>query len=144
MNDAVQRGTVIGAVSVEPWLSDARDKGMRTMAPSNGIASIFVASAWVGSQSWADAHPAIVAPFVTAIYTAGHWGNNNHEAAIPIVSKYTKLPPEILAKMRHGHFAESTDLKTIQPVIDAMVSYNFISKGFPAADLVYRGGKTAT
>ena len=67
--------TVIGAVSVEPWLSDARDKGMRTMAPANGIASVFVASAWVGSQAWAEAHPGVVAPFVSAIYTAGHWGN---------------------------------------------------------------------
>jgi NitT/TauT family transport system substrate-binding protein len=141
MNDAVQRGTVIGAVSVEPWLSDARDKGMRTMAPANGIGSVFVASAWVGAQAWADAHPAVVAPFVSAIYTAGRWGNNNHTASIPIVSKYTKLPPEVLAKMRHGHFAEATDLKTIQPVIDAMVSYNYITKGFPAADLVYHAGK---
>jgi NitT/TauT family transport system substrate-binding protein len=141
MNDAVQRGTVIGAVSVEPWLSDARDKGMRTMAPANGIGSVFVASAWVGSQAWADAHPAVVAPFVSAIYTAGRWGNNNHTASIPIVSKYTKLPPEVLAKMRHGHFAEATDVKTIQPVIDAMVSYAYITKGFPAADLLYHGGK---
>lgn len=141
MNDAVQRGTVIGAVSVEPWLSDARDKGMRTMAPSNGIASVFVASAWVGSQSWAEGHPSIVAPLVAAIYTAGRWGNSNHTASIPIVAKYTKLPPETLAKMRHGRFAESTDLKTIQPVIDAMVSYDFIPKGFPAADLLYHGGK---
>jgi NitT/TauT family transport system substrate-binding protein len=141
MNDAVQRGTVIGAVSVEPWLSDARDKGMRTMAPANGIGSVFVASAWVGSQAWADAHPAVVAPFVSAIYTAGRWGNNNHTASIPIVSKYTKLPPDVLAKMRHGHFAEATDLKTIQPVIDAMVSYAYITKGFPASDLVYHAGK---
>jgi NitT/TauT family transport system substrate-binding protein len=141
MNEAVQRGTVIGAVSVEPWLSDARDKGMRTIAPSNGVGSVFVASAWVGSQTWADSHPAIVAPFVSAIYTGAHWGNNNHTASIPIVSKYTKLPPEILAKMRHGTFAESIDLKTIQPVIDNMVSYGFIPKGFPAADLLYHGGK---
>jgi NitT/TauT family transport system substrate-binding protein len=142
MNDAVQRGTVIGGVSVEPWLSDARDRGMRTMAPSNGIGSSFVASAWVGSQSWAEAHPATVAPVVAAIYAAGHWGNDNHTAAIPIVAKYTKLPPETLAKMRHGRFAESTDLKTIQPVIDAMVSYQFIAKGFPAADLLYHAGKS--
>jgi len=71
----------------------------------------------------------------------GPLGNNNHAASIPIVSKYTKLPPEILAKMRHGHFAEATDLKTIQPVIDAMVSYAYIPKGFSATDLIYRAGK---
>jgi NitT/TauT family transport system substrate-binding protein len=141
MNEAVARGSVIGAVSVEPWLSDARDKGMRTIAPSNGLGSVFVASAWVGSQTWAESHPAIVAPFVAAIYAAGHWGNNNHAAAIPIVAKYTKVAPETLAKMRHGRFAESTDLKTIQPVIDAMAGYQFIAKGFPAADLLYRVSK---
>jgi NitT/TauT family transport system substrate-binding protein len=144
MTEAVQRGSVIGAVSVEPWLSDARDKGMRTIAPSNGLGRVFVASAWVGSQSWAENHPAVVAPFVSAIYTAGRWGNNNHAASIPIVAKYTKLPPETLAKMRHGSFAEATDLKTIQPVIDAMVSYEFIPKGFPAADLLYHGGKSSS
>jgi NitT/TauT family transport system substrate-binding protein len=144
MNEAVQRGTVIGAVSVEPWLSDARDKGMRTMAPSNGLGRIFVASAWVGSQTWAESHAAIVGPFVSAIYAAGHWGNKNHTAALPIVAKYTKLPLETLAKMQHGSFAESIDLKTIQPVIDAMVSYEFIPKGFPAGDLIYRGAKSGS
>jgi NitT/TauT family transport system substrate-binding protein len=141
MTDAVQRGSVIGAVSVEPWLSDARDKGMRTIAPANGLGPVFVASAWVGSQSWAESHAAVVAPFVSAIYTAGRWGNKNHAASIPIVSKYTKVAPETLAKMKHGSFAEATDLKAIQPVIDAMVNYEFIPKGFPASDLVYRGGK---
>jgi NitT/TauT family transport system substrate-binding protein len=141
MNEAVQRGTVLGAISVEPWLSDARDKGMRTIAPSNGLGNTFVASAWVGSQAWAQGNPAIVAPFVSAIYAAGRWSNTNRAASIPILAKYTKLPPDTLAKMRYSRFAESTDLKTIQPVIDAMVSYAFIPKGFPAADLLYHGSK---
>jgi len=58
----------------------------------------------------------------------GPLGKQQSRGVHTIVSKYTKLPPEILAKMRHGHFAEATDLKTIQPVIDAMVSYAYIPK----------------
>jgi NitT/TauT family transport system substrate-binding protein len=137
MNDAVQRGSVLGAVTVEPWLSDARDKGMRTLPPSNGLSRIFVASAWVATQQWVQGQPAVADRLRAAIYEAGHWGNTQLTESIPIVAKYTKLPPEMLAKMHRGRFAESIDLKTIQPVIDAMVSYDFIPKGFPAGDLLY-------
>ena len=138
MNESVQRGSVVGAVSVEPWLSDARDKGLRTLWPTNSLSQVFVASAWVATQSWVDANPGLLNRLVAAIYEAGRWGNNNLAASIPIVAKYTKLPPEALAKMHRGRFAESIDLKTIQPVIDAMVTYNFIPKGFPASDLLYK------
>jgi NitT/TauT family transport system substrate-binding protein len=137
MNDAVQRGSVIGAVTVEPWLSDARDKGMRTLAPANGLSSVFVASAWVATQQWVQGQPAVADRLVAAIYEAGHFGNTKFAESIPIVAKYTKVPPETLAKIQRGRFAESIDLKAIQPVIDAMVSYAFIPKGFPAADLLY-------
>jgi hypothetical protein len=41
----------------------------------------------------------------------------------------------------HAFGVKQTDLKTLQPVIDAMVSYDYITKGFPAADLIYRAGK---
>lgn len=143
MNDAVQRGSVLGAVSVEPWLSDARDKGMRTLPPSNGLGRVFVASAWVASQQWVQSQPGAMDRLVSAIYEAGHFGNTKIAESIPIVAKYTKVSPETLAKIHRGRFAESIDLKTIQPVIDAMVSYNFIPKGFPASDLLYHASPTA-
>ncbi len=143
MNEAVLRGSVVGAVSVEPWLSDAREKGLRTVVLANGLGPVFVASAWVATKRWADADPALADRVVSAIYACGHWGNTNAAASVPIVAKYTKVPAETIAKIHRGRFAESIDLKTIQPVIDGMVKYGYLAKGFPASELLARGGKGA-
>jgi NitT/TauT family transport system substrate-binding protein len=138
MNEALERHSIDGAISIEPWLSDAGDKGLRTIWPSNGIAPVFTASAWVSTRAWADGNKGLAERFTGAIYQAGKWGNRNRVASIPIVAKYTKLPVSVLAKMHRGAFAEASGTDGMQPLIDAMVSYGFIPKGFPAAELTYR------
>jgi NitT/TauT family transport system substrate-binding protein len=138
MYEAIQRRTVAGAVPVEPWLSDAARNGMRTILPINGIARTFTASCWATSRSWAEAHPATAARFAKVIYEIGRWANHNTTASIPIIAKYTKMPPEVISKIHRGVFAESPDAVSVQPVIDAAATYGMVAKAFPALELAYR------
>jgi NitT/TauT family transport system substrate-binding protein len=137
MIDAVQRGTVAGAVPVEPWLSDATHNGLRTIFPTNGIARTFTASCWATSRSWAEAHPATAARFAKTIYEIARWANHNVNASIPIIAKYTKMPPDVIAKIHRGIFTETPDAVSLQPVIDAAATYGLVAKAFPAAELTY-------
>jgi NitT/TauT family transport system substrate-binding protein len=138
MFEAIQRRTVAGAVPVEPWLSDAGRQGLRTILPINGLARTFTASCWATSRSWTDAHPATASKFARVIYEIGRWENHNTNASIPIIAKYTKIPPEVIGKIHRGVFAESPDEVSLQPVIEAAAAYGMVAKAFPAAELAFR------
>lgn len=137
MIEAVQRHTVAGAVPVEPWLSEATHDGLRTIFPNNGIARTFTASCWATSRSWAEAHPATATRFAKTIYEIARWANHNTNASIPIIAKYTKMPPEVIAKIHRGVFTETPDAVSLQPVIDAAAKYGMVAKAFPAAELTF-------
>ena len=139
MIPTLQRGTVDGALAVEPCLSDATDKGLRTIWPHNGIAPSFVASVCATMRAWADADPQLADRVVHVLYESGRWGNRHHDASTPIIAKYTKLPVATVAKMHRGAFAESTNVALLQPVVDATLKYGMIAKAFPASELFYRG-----
>ena len=139
MADAVERGTVVGAVPVEPFLTLAIERGLRLIRPTNGIARSYVTSGWVATRAWAQTHQDVATRLVGAIYEAGRWANRNHAASIPILSKYTKVPGAIIARMHRGTFAESTNEELAQPVIAAAVTYGLLAQVFPAAELYDRG-----
>lgn len=138
MADSIERGTVNGAIPVEPWLTIAVQRGLRMVAPRDGIARSYVMSGWVAMRPWAEAHPSVAERFTRAVYQAGRWANRNHEASIPILAKYTKVPAATIHAMHRGTFAEATVTDLAQPVIRAAAIYGFVQKEFPARELYYR------
>jgi NitT/TauT family transport system substrate-binding protein len=137
MIDAVQRRTVDGAIPVEPWLSDGNRSGFRTILPINGLARTFTASCWGTSRAWAEAHPATASRFAKVIYEIGRWENRNVPASIPIIAKYTKMSPEVIGRIHRGVFVESADAVSIQPVIEAAVTYGMLGRTFAASELTF-------
>jgi hypothetical protein len=55
-----------------------------------------------------------------------------------MLAKATHIPLDVVQRMRRGTFAVDNDPKLIQPVIDAVVRYGIIDKGFPASELIYK------
>lgn len=108
------------------------------VAPRDGIARSYVMSGWVAMRPWAEAHPSVAERFTRAVYQAGRWANRNHEASIPILAKYTKVPAATIHAMHRGTFAEATVTDLAQPVIRAAAIYGFVQKEFPARELYYR------
>ena len=138
MVDAIERGTVNGGIPVEPFLTIAVQRGLRTVAPRDGIARSYVMSGWAAMRTWVDTHTAVAERFTRAVYQAGRWANRNHEASIPILAKYTKVPAATIHAMHRGTFAEATVADLAQPVIGAAVAYGLVQKEFPAHELYYR------
>jgi NitT/TauT family transport system substrate-binding protein len=136
--DAVLGGRVDGSLDTEPFLTFGIDAGLRAfMMEKNGLASIYLLDFWVSTKDWADRNPATVAKFIAAMREASEWANKNHDLSAPILAKYTKIPEDVVARMRRGQFADANDPRLVQPVIDAAAKYGLISKPFPAAELFY-------
>jgi NitT/TauT family transport system substrate-binding protein len=138
-NDAVSTGKVDGAVTGEPFITFGADKGLRALyMEKNGIAPRFILSGFMTTKDWAAKNPALAAKFITAIKETAQWANTNRAATVPILSKYTKLPEAVVARMKRGEFAETLLVSDYQPVIDTAAKYGVLPKPFPAPEFFYR------
>ncbi len=138
MPGAIAQGTVAGGLPPEPALSAAEAAGNRVVVMDhNAIAPAFLLSGWVTTRAWADAHRSAVKGFAAAIREAAVWANKNHDESAPILASYTKIPLEVVRKMRRGDFATEFVTGQVQPMIEAAAKYGIIDKSFPMSEIIY-------
>ena len=63
-------------------------------------------------------NPGVAKRFAAAIRTTDQWANRNLAESVPIVSKYTNVPAQIVATMNRVAFVPALVARLIQPVID--------------------------
>jgi hypothetical protein len=56
---------------------------------------------------------------------------------IPMISEFTKLPPEVLGKLEYPTVPTSLSPALIQPVIDLAAKYQAIPASFPASEIIF-------
>jgi NitT/TauT family transport system substrate-binding protein len=138
MPGAIAQGTINGGLPPEPALSAAEAAGDRVVVMDhNAIAPAFLLSGWVTTRGWADAHRDAVKRFAGAIREAALWANKNHDESAPILASYTKIPLEVVRKMRRGDFATEFVTGQVQPMIEAAVKYGIIERSFPMGEIIY-------
>ncbi len=138
MPGAIAQGTITGGLPNEPALSAAEAGGDRVVVMDhNAIAPVYILSGYVTTRAWADAHRDVVAKFAQAIREAALWANKNHDESAPILAAYSKIPVDVIRKMRRGDFATDWVPGQLQPMIEAAVKYGIIDKSFPMSEIIY-------
>ena len=74
--------------------------------------------------------------FQKVILRAAAYANTHVAETVPLLLPLTKMDPKVAMDMRHGYSATTFEPAAIQPVIDLMVKYKSIPKGFDAKELV--------
>jgi NitT/TauT family transport system substrate-binding protein len=121
-----------------PLLSDLLDSGLyRTLGdPSQGIASRYLAAAWISTPGYAQKNAAAVRAFANALGKATAYSNAHPRETAPILAKYTGVDAATIAHGPRSHYFSGLELRDIQPVIDASAKYQVIPKSFPARDII--------
>ncbi len=136
---AVKAGTIDASLDTEPFLTYGLDQGFRAFfMETKPIASPYLLDVFAATQDWAQRNRPTIAKFVAAVRATSVWANANHALTAPMLAKATHIPLDVVQRMRRGAFAVDNDPKLIQPVIDAVVRYGIIDKGFPASELLYK------
>ena len=136
---AVTQGTAAATVPTEPFLTLGADNGARIiLMQKNTIAPTFMVSGWVTTSDWLKNNRMTVAKFIAAMKETAAWANANPALSAPILSKYSKLPEALIARIRRGKYASVFNESEIQPIVDAAATFGYVSKSFPAADIIYR------
>lgn len=140
MAEAVRRGTVAAALSIEPFLSAALGSGdFRIIAdPYQAISRDCLVSAWFTTRTFASAHPGVVKSFASSIYEAARWANAHHAETAAILAKYAKVDINRIATMKRAQYDDAIHVADIQPEIDAAVRFAVLPRPINASDLVFK------
>ena len=137
MTAAVQRGVIEGFCAPEPFLSSAKAAGFHIdLLQKNPIAPNMLQGGWIATREWIAKNPATARAFVAACRDASDWANGDRRASGEIIVKYSKLPQEVIDGMVRGQYQDRLDPALIQPLVDSTAHYGFISKSFPASEIV--------
>jgi len=138
MGAALQAQRVDAIALYEPFLTAALSQGGRPIGtPYASIAPAFMVVGWFAYGPWADSHRDAVTAFATVLNRGAAYTNAHYRDLIPMISQYSHIPTDALAKMQFATIASSLDPAMIQPVINAAAKYHVIPRAFPAKELIF-------
>ena len=137
---AVQRGQVDGAVTSEPFVTQARQSGLRVALypPTQGTPGI-PQLLYVASSAYAAAHPEVIRAFAVAMNQANAILAGNPDEIRRIGLTSTKVPPAVLKTMRLPVFSsKSLDLATLKKLEEYMLKYGVLKAPLEVEKYVVR------
>lgn len=138
---ALQAKRVDAAAVYAPFSNAALAQGARPLArPYDGVAPNFIIVGWTVDRNWAASNRSQVLAFANVINRGNQYGNAHHQDLIPMIAEFTKLPPEVLAKLDYPTVPPALSPSLIQPVIDLAAKYQAIPASFPARDIIFDAG----
>jgi len=138
---ALKAHRIDGAVLIEPFLTAAADDVTPLVAVDDYVAQRFIATGWLASDAWLQAHPDVAARFAAVMRQTAEWANAHRSESAEILLRYTKLTPEIAAKMTRATYGTALDPALIAPVIANAQKYGTFPAPVSAADLSWTPAK---
>jgi NitT/TauT family transport system substrate-binding protein len=141
MGVAVESGRVAAAIFAEPFTTVAVTAGqIRILGnASSSVGRRYVATCWFATPAWLQANADTARRLQSTMLKIAKWANANHADTQAIILKYTKITPDVAAKMVRTTYGETkVTAALLQPVIDLAVKYGGMDP-VPAADLIWQG-----
>ncbi|HEY5350347.1 MAG TPA: ABC transporter substrate-binding protein, partial [Candidatus Lustribacter sp.] len=141
MAPALNANRIDGSCLLEPSLTYAKNDVRIFGKCYDAIAKTLMISTHFANNGWLEKNPAAAHAFIGACKATAEWANTNQAAAGAILARISKIPAATIAEMNRVVYAESLDVATIQPVIDATAQYKFLPKTFNVAEMFWSQAK---
>lgn len=139
MGAAIERGTVAGAVEVEPLTSGLVNAGSaRVIAgPATAIADEILGAAWFCTRDYAQKNRQTVGKFAAVIAETARWANTHRRESGDIQARVGKLDPEAVRAMARVNYPETMQPAQIQPLLDAATKFGILPRHVAASELIF-------
>ena len=135
---ALDTGRVAAGILAEPFWTAALATCRVLGNGSAAVANRFMVTGWFATTDWLAKNPDTAKRFQTTMLQIAKWANANHAESQVIVPKYTKISPDVAARMVRAVIGEAKpDVALIQPVIDVAVKYGGM-QSVPASELIWQ------
>lgn len=134
----LEQGRADAASLNEPFASQVVATGkVRVLGtPLEAIAKRFAGGAFAVMEPFVEKNFETMRRLAQAIHEAALYTNSHLPETVALVASYSGVEPEAVAKMNRAIDPEYSDVRIIQPVIDALAKYGVIDKTFPAEELI--------
>lgn len=91
-------------------------------------------------SDWANQHADLVRRFRQVVTSLAAYTNVHPAETVPMMAEVTKIPVEVMQKVRRVLCATTLDPRLVQPLVDSAAKYRLIDRAFPAGELFWPGG----
>ena len=143
---AVAEHRVDAAMIGYPALADALHRGTVKILghPYGAIGNTFFITAWFAESGWASKHADVIKAFARTTQEAGAYTNAHHAETAPIVAQVMNVPVGVVETMARALVDSSpVDVADIQPLIDVSSKYQFITRSFPAQEMIFKSNASS-
>ncbi len=137
---AIIAGRIDAYPVVEPFLTNTADTLRYIGYPYDSVGKRLALGLHVAHNDWLTKNKDVALRFVAAMKEAAAWANANPAGAGAILEKIAKVPAATIAKMHHVVNAETIEVGSIQPEIDALVEYAYIPRRYAVAEIAWAPG----
>jgi NitT/TauT family transport system substrate-binding protein len=135
---ALQAGKVDAIATFEPFLDAALATGARVIAtPFDALGNTFLTSAWFSVLPWLNDNKDVAHAFASVMTTTATYVNAHPLEMVPLLSDFSKIPPDVVAKMTLTKVPPSVTPSLIQPIIDAAARFHQIPAVFKAEEMIF-------
>ena len=134
---ALKEHRIDAGVLIEPFIAVGADDIGSIATIDDYVAKRFLATGWFASEAWLTAHPDLALKFAAVMKQTADWANKHHAESAAILLKYTKVTPEIVAKMQRATYGTVLAASDLQPVIDNAERYGGFPRPVTAAELIW-------
>jgi NitT/TauT family transport system substrate-binding protein len=129
MPAALSAGRVDAIFAVEPTLSTALSQGGRMIASSyvDTAPNLTVAAYFTAQKTLAE-NPDLVRRFTEAMAESLSYADAHPDEARAIIASYTKIPPEVIAKLTLPKWPPEVNRQSVQTLADLAVGDGLLTK----------------
>jgi NitT/TauT family transport system substrate-binding protein len=139
MGAALEANRVAAAIFAEPFATAAQSQARYLGNASLAIGKHYMVTGWFATTAWLAQNTATAKRLQAVMMQIARWANANHADTQQIILKYTKITPEVAAKMVRSSYGDAkADAALLQPVLDLAVKYGDMQP-VAARDLLWQG-----
>jgi NitT/TauT family transport system substrate-binding protein len=141
MVDAVRGDRVDAAFAVEPFVSGAVAADMQVVSyPYTAVQKRMPVAQYVASRTYIQQNPQVIDGWVRAYAKGVDWVNQNlkSEELFKIISGYTRIPPEVIAKLPSAPYEKTVDPTALVPVVEQMRRNGLLEGDFDPRSILHR------
>jgi NitT/TauT family transport system substrate-binding protein len=141
MNAALESGRVDAAFVVEPFYSQGRGSGARSLfSPYEETAPNLTVATWFTSRQYIEQNRDVVDRFKRAMDKSLEYSADNPDAVRKAVLEYTKIPPKAAESMTLPQWRADLNEPTIEQTAELAKKYGFVEQPPSMDELILRQG----
>jgi NitT/TauT family transport system substrate-binding protein len=143
MPAALEKGRVDAIWAPEPFLTQVLGAGGHEVLPVyQSLGPLFPNGAYATTDKYLAENKDVVEGFARAINKGLKYATDNPDAARKSITTFTKIPPDVVGKIRLPLWPREIDKEQLTDLIGYTQKYGVIEKTFPVQDMIWEGATT--